>query len=90
EEPDETEGVLASRMMLGAGGAGGVAIPADASPELRALLLRKADLEERIAALRARRTAMDPAAYQTELEALLLELARTDSEIRRVRGGGGA
>lgn len=88
EEAGEVEGALASRIVLGAGGAAGVAVPADASPELRALLTRKADLEERIATLRGRRATMDPQAYQTQLETLLLELARTDSEIRRLSGGG--
>lgn len=89
EEPGETEGMLAARMVLGAGGAAGVAIPADASPELRALLTKKAELEEQIADLRARRASMEPAEYERQLEPLLLELARTDSEIRRIRDGGG-
>ncbi len=63
-------------------------MPDDASPELRALLTKKAELEERIAALRAKRTSMAADAYQKELEALLLDLARTDSELRKIRGGG--
>lgn len=83
------EGALAARIFLGAG-ASGVAIPADASPELRALLARKAELEERLAALRARQPTMEAAQYEKELEALLLEIARNDQEIRRLRGGGGA
>jgi hypothetical protein len=79
---------LAGRMYLGAGGAAGVALPADASPELRALYTKKQDLEERIAALRARRASMEAEKYQAELEPLLLELARTDQEIRRRSNGG--
>jgi len=79
---------IAARMFLGAGGAAGVAVPADASPEVRALYTKKQDLEERIAALRARRDSMEAAQYQAELEPLLIELARTDAEIRRRSNGG--
>ncbi len=86
--PGKAEGALAARIFLGPGGTSGVAAPADASPELRALFVKKAELEERIAALRARRESMDPEKYQAELEPLLLELARTDQEIRRRSGGG--
>jgi hypothetical protein len=79
---------ISGLMYLGAGGAAGVAVPADASPELRALYTRKQDLEQRIAALRARRNSMEADKYQAELEPLLLELARTDAEIRRRSDGG--
>lgn len=84
----QPEGALAARMFLGPGGAAGVAVPANASPELRALLTKKGDLEERIAALRTQRGTLGEEEYQTQMEALLLDLARTDSEIRRLRGGG--
>jgi len=88
--PDGTEGALAARMYLGAGGASGSAMPADAGPELRALYDTKRELEEKIAALRSRRASMEEAEYQAELEPLLIELARTDQQIRRLSGTGGS
>lgn len=84
---DGPHGALAARIFLGPGGAAGLAVPADASPELRALYAKKANLEERIAALRARREQMEREEYERQLEALLLDLARTDQEIRRATGG---
>ena len=38
--------------------------------------------------LQARRASMDPDAYQTALEDLLVEIALVDEEIRRLGGGG--
>jgi hypothetical protein len=86
--PDKPQGALAARIFLGPAGAAAVAVPADASPALRALYEKKQELEDRIAALRARRDRMDPAEYERQLEPLLLELARTDQEIRRAGTGG--
>ncbi|HEX7049956.1 MAG TPA: hypothetical protein VF188_07050 [Longimicrobiales bacterium] len=83
--PRGGDGALAARFFLG-GGAAGAAV-ADAPPELRALYERRDQLQEQIEALRARKAEMDPEAYQTQLEALLLELARTSSEIRAREGG---
>ena len=51
-------------------------------PELAALYSEKAELERRIAALRAQKDAMDPALYDQELETLLVELALTTRAIR--------
>jgi hypothetical protein len=59
-------------------------------PVLRALLQERAEIERRLDALRARRGSMEPAAYDDALEALLVELALKDQEIRRRGGGGGA
>ncbi|HEX6307636.1 MAG TPA: C13 family peptidase [Longimicrobiales bacterium] len=59
----------------------------NAAPELRALYEEKARLESAIAALRARRDSMDAAAYERELERLLLELSRNGQAIRRLEGG---
>ena len=58
-------------------------------PMLAGLYEKRLDLQNRIEALRARKNAMDPEAYERELEQLLLELARTNQEIRK-RGGGDA
>lgn len=54
--------------------------PVDAP--LRALAARRAALEAQVDALKARRSAMPSDAYQTELERLLLELARISAELR--------
>jgi hypothetical protein len=50
--------------------------------ELAALLRRRAELESRIELLRARKAGISPDQYETELEALLLELAGVDRQIR--------
>jgi hypothetical protein len=62
------------------------ALPADAPPALRALYEERQRLELAVDALRARRTQMEAAAYQTELEGLLLELARTNRSIQETGG----
>ena len=55
---------------------------ADTDPEIRALVEQRQALEERIAALKASKEKTDPAAYASELERLLIELARTNAAIR--------
>ncbi|HEX6938555.1 MAG TPA: C13 family peptidase [Longimicrobiales bacterium] len=65
--------------------------PADAArgdPALQRLLERQRALERRVAELRAARDTLDPAAYERELERVLLELAETGRAIREKRGGG--
>lgn len=64
----------------------GVAAPADATPAVRSLYAERQRLEESIAALRVRSGQMDPAEYQSELERLLLELARTNRAIEQEGG----
>jgi hypothetical protein len=55
--------------------------PANAgSPEL---IAKKRDLESRIAALRARKSQMDSTAYEKQLEALLVELATVNQQLRK-------
>lgn len=61
--------------------------PSDASPELRALYARRGELENSVDALRNRRSQMEDAAYQTELERLVLELARTNRSIQDAESG---
>lgn len=61
--------------------------PATASAEVRALYARRAELESSVDALRNRRSQMADAAYQTELERLVLELARTNRQIQEAEGG---
>lgn len=60
---------------------------APGDPAIAALLARQDSLERAMAALRARRATMDSTAYQSRLEALLLETARVGRDIRtRQRG----
>ena len=74
---------LAAALYLGAA----VGAPADASPELRALHARRTELEGEVAALRARRDSMERAAYEAELERLIVELATVSRRIRELEGG---
>lgn len=60
--------------------------PASASPELRALYARRGELESSVDALRNRRSQMEDAAYESELERLVLELARTNRSIQDLEG----
>jgi succinate dehydrogenase/fumarate reductase flavoprotein subunit len=91
-EPDgrSGDGLAASGIYFGAGGASAVAAdaaPADASPELRALYARRSAIQEEIDALRARRDSIEAAAYERELERLLVELATVTQAIRTIEGG---
>lgn len=59
---------------------------AAASPEVQGLVERRQALEAEVEALRGRKEGMEDSAYQQELERLLLELARTNREIREKEG----
>lgn len=82
-EPGDDDGGLAARITL----ASPAAAVAD-DPELARLHAERARLEEALASLRADREEMDPAAYDRELERLLLEIARTGRAIREREEGG--
>ena len=86
---DQGDGLAAGTFYVG-GGARTAAAQAAASddPVLRGLLAERTRLEERIAALRARKAEMDAAAYDQQLEDLLVELALKNREIREKGGGG--
>jgi hypothetical protein len=92
EEPslDGTDGAAAARFRLAAATAR-AEVPPEAAGDstLVRLLGEQADLEARVAQLRALREQMDPEEYEAELEALLLELALKNREINARRGGGG-
>jgi hypothetical protein len=83
EEPGQPgeDGALARTLFLSAGSAPFVP-GADADPETRALIETRQALEDRIAALKASKDKMDPAAYAGELERLLVDLARTNAAIK--------
>ena len=67
------------------------ATPAAAAADeaLRELYAAKARLEAELERLRARQAEMEPAAYQAELERLLLEIAANGRAIREREGGAG-
>jgi hypothetical protein len=58
-------------------------------PVLKGLLEQRAELDRRLDALRARQATMEPAAYDRELEDILVEIALKDREIRARGPGGG-
>ena len=76
------DGALARTVFLGAAPAAFAAGDARAAE----LLAEKRGLEERIAALRGRKSSMPPEAYESQLEAMLVDLALTN-EALRARGG---
>jgi hypothetical protein len=57
-----------------------------ANPELRPLLDERGRLERAIAELKGRKDSMDAAQYATELQTLLVELARTQAKIDQAAG----
>ncbi len=85
-DPYAGDGALAQRLFLGLAPGALVAAAADDSV-LVLLYRRRQDLQNRIAELRSRKEAMDPATYERELESLLVQLARTAQEIREREGG---
>lgn len=76
------DGRLASQFFLSAESPA-VAAQAAEDPELATLLERRRELEAAVVDLRARKDDMDPSAYETQLETLLLELATTNRAIRQ-------
>ena len=87
-ELDELDGdgalarVVFLRSIGGAGGGEAV------SPELRALVREKAEIEGRIADLRRVKAQLPLKRYEDELEGLLVELALKNREIRAAGGSG--
>jgi NAD(P)-dependent dehydrogenase (short-subunit alcohol dehydrogenase family) len=75
-------GQLAGRFFLTGGGGG-----AAASGRLASLYGERTALDERIQALKKRKAALSADAYDTELENILLELARKSREIRALEKG---
>ena len=75
-------GSLASVLALGGG-------TTSTDPKVVALVGERRALEAQVAALRARKESMDAAAYDTQLEALLLDLARKNQAIRAAEAAGG-
>jgi hypothetical protein len=87
-DPNAADGALAQRLFLGLAPGALVATAADDSV-LVGLYRKRQELQNRIAVLRSRKEALDPAIYERELELLLVELAQTAQAIREREGGGG-
>ncbi len=80
-DPVDGDGALARRAFL-RDVAETVVIANTDDPELAALLTTRRELQNQIADLRSKSEQLDRAAYERELERLLLELARTSQAIR--------
>ncbi len=86
---DATDGRLAAAFWLGSSGQGAEVgdVPEGVTdPVLIRLYREKADLERRVVQLRSLRGQMEEAQYERELEALLVDLALKNREIRE-KGG---
>ncbi|MGH7637457.1 MAG: hypothetical protein ACREOK_07375 [Gemmatimonadaceae bacterium] len=80
------EGMLAGRFFLSSGAAGA----GPASGRLAELYRERNALDEQIQALKAKKGTMATAAYDSELEKLLVALAQKSREIRDLEKGGGS
>ena len=83
-EPGASDGAVAARITL----ASATATVAGGDAELERLHAERTRLETALTELRARKDSMEAAAYDRELERLLLEIARTGRAIREREGGG--
>ncbi len=79
------DGALAARFHLG--GAATAAIPETDDPVLARLYRERADIQRRIDELRALQGSIEEERYLAEMEALLVELALKNREIRDAGGG---
>ena len=90
---ESSDGALAAGFTMGRPGVratatdGATPIPTSADSVLTRLYQERADFETRVAELRRLRDSMDPEIYDSELEALLVDLALKNREIRAREGG---
>jgi hypothetical protein len=85
---DGLNGQLATSMYLTADRARADAIAAVADPELRALMQKQRDLEQKVAGLRLLKPSMDPQEYDRQLQDLLTQLALATREVQQKQGSG--
>lgn len=93
---DTPDGAVAATFTLGLPGAratvtadgAATPIPATTDSVLTRLYGERADLEAKVAELRRMQGSLDPDTYEQELEALLVDLALKNREIRAQQGGG--
>jgi hypothetical protein len=78
------DGLLSRRFFLDAGAGAGRATSSD--PRVNKLYTDKFEVEDRIDALKQRKASMKEDAYYSELETLLVSLARLAREIRQAEG----
>ena len=84
---DGHEGDFASTLFLQSPRArAAAAAAATTDPALRSLLEQKQALEDQVAALKLRKTGMDPAEYDRALEKLVTELALKTRAIQQLEG----
>jgi len=84
-DPATTDGALAQTFVME--GAAPTVAAVSADTVLAALQEQQRELQQAIADLRARKDEMEPDAYESELERLLLGLARVSQTIREREGG---
>ena len=85
------DGRLARAFVLGTravASTGGATVPATGNARQQALGARRDSLQRAVEELRARKDATAPAAYEAELERLLLALAETTQQLRAAQGAG--
>ncbi|UCD24027.1 MAG: hypothetical protein JSW51_13510 [Gemmatimonadota bacterium] len=84
-DPATTDGAVAHTFVI----EGTVAVVAGTSSDsvLAGLKSRQRELQQAISELRIRKDTMEPEAYESQLEQLLLELARVSQAIREREGG---
>lgn len=88
DDADLAERITFAAPRTAATARGESADPADpADPELRGLYDRRDSLQADLRSLRSRESEMESAAYDAELERLLLEIARNGRAIREREGG---
>ncbi len=80
------DGMASRRFFLDAGAV--ASRVAAGSPALAALYNQRFALEEQVDSLKRLKPKMDPDEYDTALEKVLLDLARTSRDIRKMEGGG--
>jgi hypothetical protein len=83
---DGNEGAFAGTLFLESSRARVAALAASADPELRKLLEEKQALEDQIGALKLRKTKMDAAEYDAQLEKLVTDLALKTRAIQQREG----
>lgn len=90
-DPDaKTQGALARRFFLDAGGAVARVGGGAGDTQLASLYRDKAGIEDRLDALRKQKGTLSASAYDDALEVVLVELARKALAIRQLEGRGGA
>ncbi|MBI1746133.1 MAG: caspase family protein [Acidobacteria bacterium] len=81
-EGQSAAGALARRLNLG----GAAASAGVTDPQLKRLFAERREVENRIAALKARKSEMAAVQYQTEFESLAVQLAKLSRQIRQASG----